>query len=206
MSAPSTALTRWAAPVTLIVAGGALSVLAAARAGAPPSQELMVGLPLLALLVLLVVRAAAGPSGRVGDLVVVLLVAFLVGLHVLLLGAHLGLTDRPEALVPLCTALLFVLLGPVVAGLEHGSAMGLRTEATLSGKATWRRAHRALGLAFAATGVAGVVPVLWGAPTLAVVTLGTLPVLAMLGVSLRAAREERGPPSRPSSERDQGLG
>jgi uncharacterized membrane protein len=192
--------------MSLIVAGGALSVLAAARATTPPSHELMVGLPLLALLVVLVVRAAAGPTGRVGDLVVVLLVAFLVGLHVLLLAAHLRLTDRPEALVPLGTALLFVLLGPVVAGLEHGSAMGLRTRATLAGEVTWRRAHRTLGLAFSAAGVAGVGPVLWGAPTLAVVTLGALPVLAMVGVSVRAAREERGPPSRPSSERDQGLG
>lgn len=192
--------------MALIVAGGALSALVSARASTAPAHELLVGLPILALLVLLVVRAAAGASGRVGDLVVVLLVAFLVGLHVLLLGAHLGITQRPEALVPLGTALLFVLLGPVVAGLECGSPMGLRTRATLASEVTWRRAHRSLGVAFAVAGVAGVVPLLWDAPTLSVVALGALPALAMLGVSSRASREERLRPSRPKSERDQGLG
>lgn len=206
MSPPSTVLTRWAAPLALVGAGGGLSALAATRSAGGASSELLVGLPMLALLVVLVVRAAAGPGGRVGDLVVVLLVAFLIGLHGLLLGAHLGLTDRPEAWVPLGTALLFVMLGPVVAGLEPGSAMGLRTKATLAGAEPWRRAHRGLGVVFALAGVLGAVPSLWGAPAFAIVILGVLPVVGMVAVSVRAGREQGAAPARPISERDQGLG
>lgn len=204
MSASASALTRWAAPLSLIAAGAGMSAFVASCGAGPFSTELLAGLPLIALLTLVVVRTAAGPAGRMGDLVVTLLVAFIVGLHVLLLAVKLGLTDRFDVGVPVATAALFVALGPAIATLERGSPMGLRTPATLASAALWTRTHRRLGLAFGAAGVAGGAALVLAEPWIAVTVMGGLPVVAMAALAGAASREHRASAARHSEERAQG--
>ncbi len=200
----SSPLTRWGTPLFLIAVGGGMSAFVAARGGVQTSSELLAGLPAIALLTLVIVRAAAGVAGRVGDLLVTLLIAFIIGLHVLLLAVRMGLTDRFDLAVPITTAVLFVALAPAVATLEVGSPMGLRIRATLASEATWRRTHRRLGWAFGAAGVLGGGAVALAAPVVAVGVMGGIPVLAMIVLAIAAGREEAGQPARPMEERAQG--
>jgi uncharacterized membrane protein len=189
-------------PLAVIGAGATFSALAASRSPAPLSVEQLAGLPALAVLMLVVVRAAAGPSGRTGDLVVTLLAAFLVALHALLLASSLGVVEGERLGVPFAAAGLFVALAPVIATLEPSSPMGLRTRATLGSAAVWRRAHRRLGGAFAAAGILGAAAAWLGGEVSAVAVMGGIPALAMLAAGAAAQREHRADAPRPTVERD----
>jgi len=198
----STTLTRWGAPMVLIGIGIAFSVavsLQGDRTGVHPTPGVLSGLPVIALVVLLLVRATSGASGRTSDLVVTLLTAFLIGLHVLFLAVGVGLADRFDVAVPLLTAILFLALAPTIAGLEPRSPMGLRVPATMAHEDVWRRVHRRLGVAFAVAGVLGALSALTQ-PQVAVFVTGGLPIIAMIVLALTASREQPAAPARPSDQ------
>lgn len=195
----STRMTSWGAPLALIALGGFLSIwvrLNPARFGAQPKDSILTGLPLLALLVFAFVRAAVASSGRVSDLLLTWLIAFLMALHTVLLAVSIGLISDLGVWVPIATGILFVGLGPTMAMLEPGSMMGLRVKATLGDPAIWRRTHRFLGAGFAGFGVLGAgLALVDPKPAIAVMAVG--PLSWMFLAAARARAEESAARTRP---------
>lgn len=193
-TAPSTVVTRWAAPLLVVALGAGLSLwieltLPRWTFAAATRMPALAGLPVIAVLVLVGVRLVSGRTGRTGDLVLVWLMLFLMGMHVLLLALGVGLLSSLEIAVPMATGLLFVGLGPTLASLEPGSALGIRTQATLGSAVIWRRAHKELGIAFSLAGVAAMA----AAAVSRVAAMGLLfggPAVALVVTAVRAKRSQ----------------
>lgn len=163
--APSTALTRVALPLAILWSGLLLSAFVYSRL--PENTQLdplrgfisFLAVPAISLVgfgaIRLARRKVGAVAGRGEDLVVAWVMTFLLGMHCLVLALSVGMIDSLERALPFATALLFVGLGPVLATLEHKSAMGIRTRATLASPAAWASTHRLLGWLFPIAGMAG---------------------------------------------------
>lgn len=193
----------------VVSAGGAFSLWVHLRLpqwelGQASRPVVLVALPLVALCTVAGVRLIAGPTGRGGDLVLTWLMAFLAGMHGVLLAVGVGILDDVLVAVPAITGLLFCTLGLVVAQLEPGSAMGIRVRSTLDDDQIWRRTHRRLGKLLAIAGGLG----LLAAPFSPVVAMAAIVIgapAALLVSILTAARsagsvEHSGPAARQTSD------
>jgi len=160
------------------------------------------GVPLLSLLgfiVLRLVRRKVGaPPSRGEDLVVAWVMTFLLGIHCLVVGLSLGIIDSLERGLPLATGLLFVGLGPVLGTLEHGSAMGIRTRATLASREAWVKTHRLLGVLFPIAGVAGFCG--WWLSGFTALAVSVLPGVSALAVVIAYAATQRAEPDPPGED------
>jgi hypothetical protein len=164
-SPPSTGLTRWGAPLAVVWAGVLLSAwvqgarLPAVRAPGSRLLALLLGAPATSLAALLLLRAALARTPRAprrsDDLVVLWLVAFLFAVHALVLASATGLVRALATPTALVVAALLGGLGPLVDGLEPGSALGIRTARTLASPRAWSAAHRAAGIGLGLAALAG---------------------------------------------------
>ncbi|MCK6552831.1 SdpI family protein, partial [Myxococcota bacterium] len=172
--APSTVLTRVALPLGIIWTGVLSSAFVFSRlpegVTVDPARGAATfgGVPVLSVLALVGLRLArrgvGAGRGRGEDLVVAWVMTFLLGVHCLVLALSIGIIDALERALPIATGLLFIGLGPVLATLEHQSAMGIRTAATLASPAAWRRTHHIAGYAFPLAGIASFTGAFVGAP------------------------------------------
>ncbi|MFO0727216.1 MAG: SdpI family protein [Myxococcota bacterium] len=192
--APAAGSSTWSssfgAPLLLICLGAMLSVwvwLNPFRFPMIPKQSVLTGMPILALLVFAFVRAAVSTRGRVSDLLLTWLIAFLMAIHTVLIAVAVGILSDLGVWVPVATGVLFVGLGPTMMALEPGSMMGLRVEATLKDEGVWRQIHRFLGLGFMAIGAVGAA-VAAVDPMPAIAIMGIAPILWMLMAAARAKR------------------
>jgi uncharacterized membrane protein len=87
------------------------------------------------------------------DLTVVGLLAFLLLLHVTLLGNALGWPVSVPRVVPLGVGLLFLLIGNVMPRARPNFTFGIRTPWTLSDEVVWTQVHRVGGYLFCAEGL-----------------------------------------------------
>lgn len=163
MSAPgSTPATRWGMPAVVIWASLMLSAWIHtdklpedAEVAAATLALVFLSAPAAQIIGLLGLRAALArrPPSRNADLLVLWLMTFLFGLHAAVLAVAIGMLSSLGRAVPLAVSLLLLGVGPVLAFLEPGSPLGIRTRATLADPAVWRRAHRFAAGAFVLAGL-----------------------------------------------------
>ncbi len=83
------------------------------------------------------------------------LVAFLVGVHAIVLSAGLGRPVNVALAVQVGVSLLLVLIGNVMGQLRHNYFVGIRTPWTLASEGVWTKTHRAAGRLWVAAGLIG---------------------------------------------------
>lgn len=158
----STWWTRWGLPVAVVWGSAMLSAWVHTSKLPPGTPDLgwrgaaffLTG-PVVQVLALIGLRRALtrGTPSRNADLVVLWLMAFLFGIHAAVLAVGIGLLTSLAAAVPLAVAFLFLGFGPALALLEPGSALGIRTRATLADPVAWRKTHRFAAFAFVLAGL-----------------------------------------------------
>jgi hypothetical protein len=160
---PSTVLTRWMIPLAVVWAGVLLSAFTYSkltRAIQARGEVVVVlfGSPALCLAGLVVLRTAArritAGAGALEDAVVIVLMLFLESVHATLIASSFGFAHWLRFAMPFLTAILLIVLGPLLRSLSPGSVMGIRTKATLQSTTAWAETHRFTGLAFVAAGIA----------------------------------------------------
>jgi uncharacterized membrane protein len=204
--APSTTLTRWGLPLAQLWAAVLLSAYVHTEllGGSPPLTAgllaTLVGTPAAGLGILLALRATAARAGgatrRSDDLVVSWVMTFLFALHAALLAVAVGLLSALTPAVVVAASGLFIGLGPLLAALEPGSPMGLRTRATLASPAVWGATHRLAGRALSLAGALGLLGLAVQGP--AALYLAVLPATAAL-VLAAVVGPRRAPAATPSS-------
>lgn len=127
------------------------------------------------------------------DLVVTLIVAFLVMVHVLVLGTALGWPVNVARIIPPAVGVLLLALGNVLPRARQNWWFGVRTPWTLSDERVWARTHRVGGrllvLAGFVTLATVALPLEWAAPVLMVAVMGA--ALGSVVYSYFAWRQER---------------
>ena len=82
-----------------------------------------------------------------------LVLLFLAGAHVLVLGLGLGWDVDPVQAMLIGLGLLFVGIGPLLPRISSNRWTGIRTPGTLSNETVWRRTHRIGGYTCASVGL-----------------------------------------------------
>jgi uncharacterized membrane protein len=160
-------LTRWVLPLSIGWAELLLAAFVFSRLPPHPgaSGERMaatfLGVPMLTFAAFGVFRIAAKrnphETGRSEDLAILWILAFLFGVHALVLAMAIGMLRSLQSAMPIAICVLLMGLGPVMAQLEPNSAMGIRTKLTLSSGSAWTKVHRVTGALFATAGVIALV-------------------------------------------------
>lgn len=210
----SSLTTRWAIPAGIVWSQLLLSAWVYTKKLDEPAQEptpklliAFLGMPIFSFLFLVVLRFVAKRTSpaqsRSGDLVIIWVVTFLFCIHAAVLAAVIGMFSLNRA-VPVAVALLLIGLGPVLGSLEPGSAMGIRTKATLGSPSVWKRTHKLAARLLVLAGLMGLSALLFEG--IWVLFAAVVPaILAVVFAIIHAARlpadppdEERGAEDRPS--------
>lgn len=193
---PSTPTTRWYLPMLVIWSSLVLSAWVYTNRVPEPVREaggtrmivIFAAVPAFSLVVLLALRAvgrAKRKSSRSSDVLVLWVMAFLFAVHASVLAVAIGMISSLDRAIPAATGLLMFGLGPVLTSLEPGSAMGIRTRATLTREDVWRRTHRLAGKLFMGAGAVGLLGLLSEGPLL--VAIAILPAVLALVISVAYA-------------------
>jgi len=113
------------------------------------------------------------------DLIRLATVLFMVGVHVLVILAGLGVPVAMDRIMPVAVGLLLVLLGNVMGQVRHNYFVGIRTPWTLADEEVWRRTHRMGGRLFVLGGLAIAAGGLVGGPWLVAAILTSLTVAGL---------------------------
>ena len=207
MTVPSTPATRWGLSAVVIWAGLMLSAWVHTeklpRGHAASDAQLAVvflSVPALQILALVGLRrllARRGPSGST-DLLVLWLVTFLFGLHAAVLAVAVGMLTSLADAVPVAVGLLLLGFGPVLALMEPGSPLGIRTRATLASPTAWRSTPRFAGAVFVVAGLLAPSGLLFDGPTALYAALA--PALGAVALSI-----VRGALARPGGDEEIAL-
>jgi uncharacterized membrane protein len=99
---------------------------------------------------------------------------FMLGIHVLVLRAALGHTVPMQKVLPISMGLLFIVIGNLLPRARSNFFVGIRTPWTLSSEKSWERTHRIGGYVFVLVGImiaASIfVPITVGWPIVAALT------------------------------------
>lgn len=87
------------------------------------------------------------------DVVIIVVVAMLAGIHFLTLGAALGWPIPIARYVPVAVGAMLVILGNLLPRFRSNFFLGIRTPWTLSSDRVWERTHRFGGYVMAVAGV-----------------------------------------------------
>lgn len=87
----------------------------------------------------------------------VLLVVFLSGMQLTILGTALGYVSGPTLFLRLGLPLLFIFFGNVMGQIRHNYFVGIKTPWTLASEEVWQRTHRAAARLWVAAGLVGAV-------------------------------------------------
>lgn len=85
--------------------------------------------------------------------IVLTVLIFLLGVHIIVLRAALGYPVSMQKVMPLGMGLLFVAIGNLLPRARSNFFVGIRTPWTLSSEKSWERTHRAGGYAFVLVGM-----------------------------------------------------
>ncbi len=144
--------------------------------------------PALSLVLLLLLRAIANRTARqsrTGDLVITWVMAFMFGVHALVLAIGIGMIGSLGPGLCGVLALLMFGLGIVLRNVEPGSPMGIRTAATLASEAQWARVHQRAFHLFWIAGVLGLFGIFVSGP--AQILLSGLPPMLALVIAIASA-------------------
>ncbi len=190
---PSTLTTRWFLPLLVIWSSVLLSAWVYTnrvpedlrKAGGSRMIITFGVVPAASLVVFLILRAvgrAKQRSSRSSDVLVLWITAFLFAVHASVLAVAIGMISSLDRAIPAATGLLMFGMGPVLFALEPGSAMGIRTRATLGNEDVWRRTHRLAGKLFMGAGAVGLLGLLFEGPLL--VAIAIAPAVIALVISM----------------------
>jgi uncharacterized membrane protein len=131
------------------------------------------------------------------DTVVAATIAFLGGMHVLVLGSALGWQIDMTTVVLAGIGLLFVVLGNLLPRVRSNFIFGIRTPWTLSNEDVWTRSHRVGGYAMVAAGIVTFAAAFLGGGVAIGVAMGSLALGALFPIvySYLIWRDRGGPPS-----------
>lgn len=91
--------------------------------------------------------------GSVYFLLANVIVAFMVLVHLLVLGSALGWPVDMQVAIPILLGALFVFIGNLMTRIRPNWFMGIRTPWTLSSERVWRKTHRVGGYCFMIAGL-----------------------------------------------------
>jgi uncharacterized membrane protein len=132
------------------------------------------------------------------DLMVIALVTFMAGMHVLLLGTSLGWAVNVTMVVLVGAGVLFVLIGNMMPRARSNFIFGIRTPWTLSSDSVWTRSHRVGGYVMVAAGLLTIASAFIRKPWGFVITFSSLALAAIVPVVYSYviwSRERGGPTS-----------
>lgn len=114
------------------------------------------------------------------DLLIVAVMGFMLGVHLLVLATALGMDVSMERLVPVGVAVLLIVIGNLLPRTRPNWFVGIRTPWTLSSDRVWERTHRFGGQLFVAGGFLALLAALF-APGIAMpVLIGCTVVLSVV--------------------------
>lgn len=90
------------------------------------------------------------------EAIIIALMLFMLGLHIVILRAGLGYPARMERVVPLGVGILLIVIGNLLPRARPNWFVGIRTPWTLSSDRVWEKTHRLGGRLFVAAGVISV--------------------------------------------------
>jgi Predicted integral membrane protein len=85
--------------------------------------------------------------------IIVSIMLFLLGMHIIILRAALGLPVAMQRVVPVGVGVLFVVIGNLLPRARPNWFVGIRTPWTLSSDRVWEKTHRFGGHVFVAGGI-----------------------------------------------------
>jgi len=91
--------------------------------------------------------------GGAFDGIIVSIMLFLLGMHIIILRAALGYPVAMQRIVPLGVGILFVVIGNLLPRARPNWFVGIRTPWTLSSDRVWEKTHRVGGHLFVAAGI-----------------------------------------------------
>lgn len=126
-------------------------------------------------------------------LLVNVIMVFMAGIQILLVGVNLGWPLRIPMLVPLGVGLLLMIIGNLMPRMRPNWFMGIRTPWTLASEQVWRKTHRLGGYCFMLMGVLMVAVGFVATPSRFPYMIGGVIVLAIIPLvySYFAWRRER---------------
>lgn len=119
--------------------------------------------------------------------------AFMLGLHIMLLALATGSNVPIARVIPAAVAVFFIVLGFLLPRAHPNWFVGIRTPWTLSNDVVWQKTHKIGGLLFVATGVLTLLAVLI-APRLAtwvLIMAGVVTVVSVFAYSFIEWRREK---------------
>lgn len=123
----------------------------------------MLPLILIAMWVIMWILPAIDPRGSnyakfrpAFEAIIIALMLFMLGLHIVILRAGLGYPARMERVVPLGVGILLIVIGNLLPRARPNWFVGIRTPWTLSSDRVWEKTHRLGGRLFVAAGVISV--------------------------------------------------
>ena len=117
------------------------------------------------------------------DIIVLLTLLFMAGVHAVVLASALGATIDMNRVILLGVGVFFVVLGNLLPRARSNFFLGIRTPWTLSSDDVWTRSHRLAGYLFVSAGLvsmmSALIPQPWGlaAALAALLTAGIVPVI-----------------------------
>lgn len=115
------------------------------------------------------------------EILIITIMTFMLGVHLLVLANALGRNVSIERLIPIGVAVLFMVIGNLLPRTRPNWFIGIRTPWTLSSDRVWERTHRLGGHLFVAAGVVTLLTALV-APTVAIRVLISGAVIISVGL------------------------
>jgi uncharacterized membrane protein len=115
------------------------------------------------------------------DILIITLMIFMLGVHLLILAAAVGVGIPITRIVPAGVGILFIVLGNLMPRMRPNWFVGIKTPWTLSSDRVWDRTHRFSGRLFVVVGALIVLSALL-APALAKPVLGFAPWVLVIAV------------------------
>ena len=91
------------------------------------------------------------------DAIVIVIMAFMLGMHLLLLATGSGYNLPVARIVPAAVGVMFILLGVMLPKAHPNWFVGIRTPWTLSSDVSWERTHRLGGTLFLLSGALSII-------------------------------------------------
>lgn len=124
-------------------------------------------------------RASYDRFGPTYHAIIVLVMAFLLCLHAVVLRTALGSPMRMDRLTPLAMGVMMVLVGNLLPRARPNWFVGIRTPWTLSNDRVWEKTHRLGGHIFVLGGIVIVLAALFATPLANAVMIGTVVACAV---------------------------
>jgi hypothetical protein len=140
----------------------------------------LVLLPTVSILVFVGARLLISRPDRTADLLVCWLIVYLWAMHTVFLGFGIGAIADATGVIPILTALLFLLFAPIVAKQPYRSMFGIRTKSCLADARHWTVVHRRFGIGMTVASSVALLSALLTRGVIAMFLLAVGPFVALI--------------------------